>query len=119
VRIIATRHSRAVVATFILFSQAMDARDVDFAAKSWRKMLSDLDLLPFTGCIVFSIVFPCHKYARKVQVDHLFAFLFQNPIIISMVYLHFPCIIFSYSSVHNSLHPLALFFQLQLHSHRL
>ena len=57
---------------FILFLQAMDARDVDFAAKSWRKMLSDLDLLPFTGCIVSSIVFHYHNYARQVQVDYLF-----------------------------------------------
>jgi len=42
--------------------QAIDPHDADFTAKSWRKMLSDLDIEPFTGhtrpCLTLSSLPP-------------------------------------------------------------
>ncbi len=40
-----------------LSPQAIDPHDADFKAKSWRKMLSDLDLEPFTGHVADLVFF--------------------------------------------------------------
>ena len=37
--------------------QEIDPHDADFTAKSWRKMLSDLDLEPFTGHVADLVFF--------------------------------------------------------------